>query len=191
MPKSNDKNVADKYPFNATKILSCDNEAIMKKIMNEIHMGEDSDNEEDEKDEKENINDEKKKEKNKEFIEVKEDENKEKEPEIKNEGQPQEKQEIVEAKIEETKGEEEKLKETKSEEPKKEEEKEGHKKGDDKVQKEVTIIYDNVDYLLDFLNESEEKKIKLCFGWIFLQNIKQFNPFTIYKNCSIFIQLSK
>ena len=84
MPKSDDKNVGYKYPFNATEILCCDNNAVMERIMNEMRMGEDSDDEEDEKDEAEkenkeegNSDDEKKKEENEEFFEVKEDERKE------------------------------------------------------------------------------------------------------------------
>ena len=43
MPKSDDRNIGHKYPFNATEILCCDNNTIMEKIMNEIRMGEDSD----------------------------------------------------------------------------------------------------------------------------------------------------
>ena len=142
MPKSDEKNIGYKYPFNATEILCCDNNAVMERIMNEMRMGEDSDDEEDEKEEPEkenkeedNSDDDKKKEENEEFFEVKEDEHKEQEPlsqekeeekeqkteevkpEIKNEEQTQEKKE------EEPK--EEAPKEEVKEEPKKEEQKEG------------------------------------------------------------------
>ena len=132
MPKSDERNVGYKYPFNATEILCCDNNAVMEKIMNEIRMGEDSDDEEEEKEEKENGD----------FIEVKEDENKGQEPEVNNDQtqngeQPQENQENVEANTEEPKQGEEQSKveepkqvedqpkteeQTKTEEPKKEEE---------------------------------------------------------------------
>ena len=128
MPKSDERNVGYKYPFNATEILCCDNNAVMEKIMNEIRMGEDSDDEEEEKEEKENGD----------FIEVKEDENKGQEPEVNNDQtqngeQPQENQENVEAnteepkqsKVEEPKQVEDQPKteeQTKTEEPKKEEE---------------------------------------------------------------------
>ena len=132
MPKSDERNVGYKYPFNATEILCCDNNAVMEKIMNEIRMGEDSDDEEEEKEEKENGD----------FIEVKEDENKGQEPEGNNDQtqngeQPQENQEKVEANTEEPKQGEEQSKveepkqvedqpkteeQTKTEEPKKEEE---------------------------------------------------------------------
>ena len=132
MPKSDERNVGYKYPFNATEILCCDNNAVMEKIMNEIRMGEDSDDEEEEKEEKENGD----------FIEVKEDENKGQEPEGNNDQtqngeQPQENQENVKANTEEPKQGEEQSKveepkqvedqpkteeQTKTEEPKKEEE---------------------------------------------------------------------
>ena len=132
MPKSDEKNVGYKYPFNATEILCCDNNAVMEKIMNEIRMGEDSDDEEEEKEEKENGD----------FIEVKEDENKGQEPEGNNDQtqngeQPQENQENIEANAEEPKQGEEQSKveepkqvedqpkteeQTKTEEPKKKEE---------------------------------------------------------------------
>ena len=118
MPKSDDKNIGHKYPFNATEILCCDNNAIMEKIMNEIRMGDDSDEEEDEKEEGEkenkeedNSDEEKKKEENEEYLEVKEDQNKQQESEKKEEKQVNE-----EPKKEE---------EQKPEEPKKEEPKEG------------------------------------------------------------------
>jgi len=142
MPKSDEKNIGYKYPFNATEILCCDNNAVMERIMNEMRMGEDSDDEEDEKEEAEkenkeedNSDDEKKKEENEEFFEVKEDEHKEQEPlsqekeeekeqkteevkpEIKNEEQTQEKKEEAPK--------EEAPKEEVKEEPKKEEPKEG------------------------------------------------------------------
>ena len=106
IPKSDDKNVGYKYPFNATEILCCENKSVIERIMNEKKMGERSDEEEDEKDEGEkeksggdNVDDEKNDEENEEFIEVKEEENKEpiqekqQEKEMKNEGEP-EKQKI-------------------------------------------------------------------------------------------------
>ena len=144
MPKSDEKNIGYKYPFNATEILCCDNNAVMERIMNEMRMGEDSDDEEDEKEEaekenkdEENSDDEKKKEENEEFVEVKEDEKKEQEPqeqtekeenkENQNEVQPQEKKEKEEPKegeeVKESKPaeqNEEKKEEPKTEEPKKE-----------------------------------------------------------------------
>ena len=154
MPKSDEKNIGYKYPFNATEILCCDNNAVMERIMNEMRMGEDSDDEEDEKDEAEkenkeegNSDDEKKKEENEEFFEVKEDERKEQEPlpkekdeekkeknevqpETKNEEQPQEKKEGEETKKEE------KEEEPPKEEPKKEEPKEGEVQPKSEEQKE-------------------------------------------------------
>ena len=154
MPKSDEKNIGYKYPFNATEILCCDNNAVMERIMNEMRMGEDSDDEEDEKDEAEkdnkeevNSDDEKKKEENEEFFEVKEDERKEQEPlpkekdeekkeknevqpETKNEKQPQEKKEGEETKKEE------KEEEPSKEEPKKEEPKEGEAQPKTEEQKE-------------------------------------------------------
>ena len=145
MPKSDDRNIGHKYPFNATEILCCDNNTIMEKIMNEIRMGEDSDEEEDEKEEGEkenkeedNSDEEKKKEENEEYVEVKEDQNKQQEPEKKNEEpKKEEEQKPEEPKKEEPKegaeqpkpGEfktiEKNPEEPKSEEPKKEEQKEG------------------------------------------------------------------
>ena len=157
MPKSDEKNIGYKYPFNATEILCCDNNAVMERIMNEMRMGEDSDDEEDEKDEaekenkeEENSDDEKKKEDNEEFFEVKEDERKEQEPlpqekeeekeekneikpETKTEEQPQEKKEGEEPKKEEK---EEGPKEEVKEEPKKEEPKEGEAQAKTEEQKE-------------------------------------------------------
>ena len=154
MPKSDEKNIGYKYPFNATEILCCDNNAVMERIMNEMRMGEDSDDEEDEKDEAEkenkeegNSDDEKKKEENEEFFEVKEDERKEQEPlpkekdeekkeknevqpETKNEEQPQEKKEGEETKKEE------KEEEPSKEEPKKAEPKEGEAQPKTEEQKE-------------------------------------------------------
>ena len=144
MPKSDEKNIGYKYPFNATEILCCDNNAIMEKIMNEIRMGEDSDEEEDEKEEGEkenkeedNSDEEKKKEENEEYIEVKEDENKQQEPEKKikeKEGneepkndeehkQEEPKKEEPKEGVEQPKPEEPKKEEIKTEEPKKEESK--------------------------------------------------------------------
>ena len=89
MPKADDQKTGHKFPFNATEILCCDNASVVARIMNEIRMGDDNtDEEEDEKDEGEkennedyNAEDDKKKEENEEFFEVKEDENKEQEPE--------------------------------------------------------------------------------------------------------------
>ena len=135
MPKSDEKNIGYKYPFNATEILCCDNNAVMERIMNEMRMGEDSDDEEDEKDEAEkenkeegNSDDEKKKEENEEFFEVKEDERKEQEP------LPKEKDEEKKEKNEvqpETKNEEQPQEKKEGEEPPKEEpKKEGPKEGE-------------------------------------------------------------
>ena len=142
IPKSDDKNVGYKYPFNATEILCCENKSVIERIMNEKKMGERSDEEEDEKDEGEkeksggdNVDDEKNDEENEEFIEVKEEENKEpiqekqQEKEMKNEGEP-EKQKIEQTQ-EKTSGEkpenevtsEEDNKEVKTEQVKKENEK--------------------------------------------------------------------
>ena len=136
MPKSDEKNIGYKYPFNATEILCCDNNAVMERIMNEMRMGEDSDDEEDEKEEAEkenkeedNSDDEKKKEENEEFFEVKEDEHKEQEP------LSQEKEEEKEQKTEEVKPEiktEEQTQEKKEEEAPKEEVKEEPKKEEPK-----------------------------------------------------------
>ena len=138
MPKSDDRNVGYKYPFNATEILCCDNNAVMEKIMNEIHLGGDSDDEEDEKDEKENKEEEKeekeenseeKKDENEEFVEVKEDEKKEKEKEVNPEQNQEQEPEQNEPDSGEKKEESEAPKEKevkdeapKTEEPKKEEE---------------------------------------------------------------------
>ena len=36
MPKSDDKNVGFKYPFNATEILCCDNNVVMEKMIQMI-----------------------------------------------------------------------------------------------------------------------------------------------------------
>ena len=36
MPKSDDKNVEFKYPFNATEILYCDNNVVMEKMIQMI-----------------------------------------------------------------------------------------------------------------------------------------------------------
>ena len=88
MPKADDQKTGHKFPFNATEILCCDNASVVARIMNEIRMGDDNtDEEEDEKEEGEkennedyNTEDDKKKEENEEFFEVKEDENKEQEP---------------------------------------------------------------------------------------------------------------
>ena len=144
IPKSDDKNVGYKYPFNATEILCCENKSVIERIMTEKKKGESSE-EEDEKDEKEegekeksggdNVDDEKNDEENEEFIEVKEEEEnkepiqeKQQEKEIKNEGEP-EKQKIEQTQ-EKTSGEkpenevasEEDNKEVKTEQVKKENE---------------------------------------------------------------------
>ena len=89
IPKSDDKNVGYKYPFNATEILCCENKSVIERIMTEKKKGEPSDEEEDEKDEKEegekekrggyNVDDEKNDEENEEFIEDKEEEEENKE----------------------------------------------------------------------------------------------------------------
>ena len=129
MPKSDDKNVGYKYPFNATEILCCDNNAVMERIMHELRMGgDDSDDSEDGKEEGEKEN---KEEDNEEFFDVKEDENKGQEPEVeheqektekKNEEKPQEESTKEEPKNVESQKEEASKEEPKQEEPKKEEE---------------------------------------------------------------------
>ena len=143
IPKSDDKNVGYKYPFNATEILCCENKSVIERIMTEKKKGETSEEEEDEKEEGEkeksggdNVDDEKNDEENEEFIEVKEEEEnkepiqeKQQEKEIKNEGEP-EKQKIEQTQ-EKTSGEklenevtsEEDNKEVKTEQVKKENEK--------------------------------------------------------------------
>ena len=129
MPKSNDKNVGFKYPFNATEILCCDNNKVMERIMHELKMGGDySDDSEDGKEEGEKDN---KEEENEEFFDVKEDDNKGQEPEVvqekeepekKNEEKSQEEPKQEEPKNEENQKEEPPKEEPKQEEPKKEEE---------------------------------------------------------------------
>ena len=129
MPKSNDKNVGFKYPFNATEILCCDNNKVMEKIMHELKMGGDySDDSEDGKEEGEKDN---KEEENEEFFDVKEDDNKGQEPEVvqekeepekKNEEKSQEEPKQEEPKNEENQKEEPPKEEPKQEEPKKVEE---------------------------------------------------------------------
>ena len=129
MPKSDDKNIGYKYPFNATEILCCDNNAVMEKIMHELKMeGDDSDDSEDGKEEGEKDN---KEEENDEFFDVKEDDNKGQEPEVanekeepekKNEEKPQEEPKQEQAKNEESQKEEPPKEEPKQEEQKKEEE---------------------------------------------------------------------
>ena len=145
MPKSDEKNIGYKYPFNATEILCCDNNAVMERIMNEMRMGEDSDDEEDEKDEAEkenkeegNSDDEKKKEENEEFFEVKEDERKEQEPLPKEKDEEKkEKNEVQpETKNEEQPQEKKEEEEPPKEEPKKEEPKEGEAQPKTEEQKE-------------------------------------------------------
>ena len=135
MPKSNDKNVGFKYPFNATEILCCDNNKVMEKIMHELKMGGDySDDSEDGKEEGEKDN---KEEENEEFFDVKEDDNKGQEPEVvqekeepekKNEEKSQEEPKQEEPKNEENQKEEPPKEEPKQEEPKKEEEKKEEEK---------------------------------------------------------------
>ena len=89
MPKSNDKNVGFKYPFNATEILCCDNNKVMERIMHESKMeGDYSDDSEDGKEEGEKDN---KEEENEEFFDVKEDDNKGQEPEVVQEKEEHEK----------------------------------------------------------------------------------------------------
>ena len=129
MPKSNDKNVGFKYPFNATEILCCDNNKVMERIMHESKMeGDYSDDSEDGKEEGEKDN---KEEENEEFFDVKEDDNKGQEPEVvqekeepekKNEEKSQEEPKQEEPKNEENQKEEPPKEEPKQEEPKKEEE---------------------------------------------------------------------
>ena len=129
MPKSNDKNVGFKYPFNATEILCCDNNKVMERIMHELKMGGDySDDSEDGKEEGEKDN---KEEENEEFFDVKEDDNKGQEPEVvqekeepekKNEEKSQEEPKQEEPKNEENQKEEPPKEEPKQEDPKKEEE---------------------------------------------------------------------
>ena len=129
MPKSNDKNVGFKYPFNATEILCCDNNKVMERIMHESKMeGDYSDESEDGKEEGEKDN---KEEENEEFFDVKEDDNKGQEPEVvqekeepekKNEEKSQEEPKQEEPKNEENQKEEPPKEEPKQEEPKKEEE---------------------------------------------------------------------
>ena len=125
MPKSNDKNVGFKYPFNATEILCCDNNKVMEKIMHELKMGGDySDDSEDGKEEGEKDN---KEEENEEFFDVKEDDNKGQEPEVVQEKEEPEKKN-EEKSQEEPKQEEPPKEEPKQEEPKKEEEKKEEEK---------------------------------------------------------------
>ena len=119
MPKSNDKNVGFKYPFNATEILCCDNNKVMERIMHELKMGGDySDDSEDGKEEGEKDN---KEEENEEFFDVKEDDNKGQEPEVVQEKEEPEKKN-EEKSQEEPKQEKPPKEEPKQEEPKKEEE---------------------------------------------------------------------
>ena len=119
MPKSNDKNVGFKYPFNATEILCCDNNKVMERIMHESKMeGDYSDDSEDGKEEGEKDN---KEEENEEFFDVKEDDNKGQEPEVVQEKEEPEKKN-EEKSQEEPKQEEPPKEEPKQEDPKKEEE---------------------------------------------------------------------
>ena len=144
MPKSNDKNVGFKYPFNATEILCCDNNAVMERIMHELKMeGNYSDDSEDGKEEGEKDN---KEEENEEFFDVKEDDNKGQEPEVvqekeepekKNEEKSQEEPKQEEPKNEENQKEEPPKEEPKQEEPKKEEEKKEEIKPEETKKEEV------------------------------------------------------
>ena len=144
MPKSNDKNVGFKYPFNATEILCCDNNKVMERIMQESKMGGDcSDDSEDGKEEGEKDN---KEEENEEFFDVKEDDNKGQEPEVvqekeehekKNEEKSQEEPKQEEPKNEENQKEEPPKEEPKQEEPKKEEEKKEEIKPEETKKEEV------------------------------------------------------
>ena len=158
MPKADDQKTGHKFPFNATEILCCDNASVVARIMNEIRMGDDNtDEEEDEKEEGEkennedyNTEDDKKKEENEEFFEVKEDENKEQEPkeiqdkEEKNEteNEKQNSEQTQEKKLDNEKNEKEEApkeeapkeenKEVKAEEPKEMEKQEEDKKEESK-----------------------------------------------------------
>ena len=144
MPKSNDKNVGFKYPFNATEILCCDNNKVMERIMHESKMeGDYSDDSEDGKEEGEKDN---KEEENEEFFDVKEDDNKGQEPEVvqekeepekKNEEKSQEEPKQEEPKNEENQKEEPPKEEPKQEEPKKEEEKKEEIKPEETKKEEV------------------------------------------------------
>ena len=71
MPTSDDRKVGHKYPFNAAELLSCDNNVIMERIMNEIN----SDEEEKEEKEEEKRDTKEKEDGNEESVEVKENEN--------------------------------------------------------------------------------------------------------------------
>ena len=80
MPASDDQKIGHKYPFNAAEILSCDNNGIIERIMNEIKLGEqDSDDEEREKEEENGgeKKDENEENENEDYVEVKEDDNNE------------------------------------------------------------------------------------------------------------------
>ena len=122
MPRSDDKKIGYKYPFNATELLCSDNIGIMERFMNEFRLGGDSDDDEDEKDEgeKENNeegnetnekveNDEQDNHENENVDKKKEEENSEKKSEKNNEGgeQEQEKEKEENKKEEEAKKEEE------------------------------------------------------------------------------------
>ena len=138
MPSSDDQKIGHKYPFNAAEILSCDNNGIIERIMNEIKYGE-QDSEDEEK-EREEENGGEKKDENEEneaedYVEVKEDDNNEenekKDEEDKKDDEEKEKKEVekeggegAEAAKEEEKKEDNKPDEAKEnqEEPKKEEE---------------------------------------------------------------------
>ena len=56
LPKSDEKSIGYKFPFNATELLCSDNTSILSRFMNEVKMGADSDDEEDEKEEAEKDN---------------------------------------------------------------------------------------------------------------------------------------
>ena len=155
MPASDDQKIGHKFPFNATELLCCDNTIIVDRIMNELQMGDES--EEEEKEEKEEEKEgEKEKNDEEEFVEVedkteggkkgeeekkdepKKDEEAKKEDEVKKEDEA--KKEEGEKKDEEAKKEDETKKEgeTKKEEGEKKEEpkKEEDGKKEEEVKKE-------------------------------------------------------
>ena len=139
LPQSDDKKIGHKFPFNATELLCCDNCVITDRILNEIEVVEDSEEEEEDVENEDKENGEKDEEK---FVEVKEDEEKQekkKEEKFKKEeGIPNKDEKQIK---EETKKENQDEEDSEREQPK------------------IIIIYDNVDYLLQFLNSSEETKL--------------------------------
>jgi len=68
LPQSDGKKIGHKFPFNATELLCCDNCVISDRILNEIEVAEDSEEEKVEEDKEKGEKDEE------EFVEVKEDE---------------------------------------------------------------------------------------------------------------------